>query len=82
MQLEVLTPRKIEFKEEVSSIVLPTIAGEITVLPGHASLVSILKPGVIRIKTSQKQASLQIEGGILEVAGNKAVILLQNFNIR
>lgn len=79
MKLEVLTPRKIEFQDEVKSIVLPTLLGEISVLPQHTPLVSVLKPGRIKITTAEKEIILEIDGGILRVAENSATILLKNF---
>ncbi len=79
MRVEVLTPRKIEFQEEAEFIVLPTLSGEIAVFPRHASLISVLKPGKIKIKTKEKETSFEIEGGILEMVDNKATILLKRF---
>jgi F-type H+-transporting ATPase subunit epsilon len=80
MKLEVLTPKKIEFQDEAQDVILPTIDGEISILDRHASLISVLKPGRIRIKTKGKEIILDIDGGILEVSGNSAIILLKNFN--
>lgn len=81
MKVEVITPRKIEFQDEAQVLILPTLMGEISVLPSHAPLVSVLKQGRLKIKTKEKEFVLQIEGGVLEVIGNQATILLKNFNI-
>lgn len=81
MKLEVLTPKKIEFQGEVLEIILPTMAGEISVLPQHAPLVSVLKSGRIKIKTKKEEIIIQIDGGILQVAENSATVLLKNFQI-
>jgi F-type H+-transporting ATPase subunit epsilon len=56
MNVEILTPRKLEFKEEAECVVLPTLAGEIAVLSDHASLISVLKPGKIKIRTSSQSS--------------------------
>jgi F-type H+-transporting ATPase subunit epsilon len=79
MRVEVLTPRKIEFQEEAETITLPTLTGEISVLAGHAPLVSVLKSGKIKIKIRGKEIIREIEGGVLEVSGDKATILLKKF---
>lgn len=79
MNIEVLTPRKIELKEEADCVVLPTLAGEIAILPNHASLISVLKPGKIRIKNRDKENLFEIEGGVAEVSENSVVILLKRF---
>lgn len=82
MRVEVLTPRKIEFQGEAQNIVLPTMLGEIAVLSRHAPLVSVLKPGRIKIKTAEEEIIIQIDGGILQVVENSATILLKNFNVQ
>jgi len=79
MNIEILTPKKLEFKDEAECIVLPTLAGEIAVLPNHDSLISVLKSGKIKIKNKDKENSFEIEGGVAEVAKNSVVILLKKF---
>lgn len=79
MDVEILTPRGLEFKGEVEMLILPSRLGQISVLPRHAPLVSVLSPGRMKIKTSTEEILKEIEGGILEVSQNKAVILLKKF---
>lgn len=79
MHVEVLTPRKKEFEGEAETIILSALSGEIAVLPGHAPLISVLGPGRIKIKTANEEIFIQISGGILQVAGGSATILLKNF---
>ncbi len=80
MHVEVLTPRKIEFQGEADNIILPTLSGEIAVLSQHAPLISVLKPGRIRIKTKKEEIIIQADGGVLQVLENSATILLKNFH--
>ncbi|MDO8503387.1 MAG: F0F1 ATP synthase subunit epsilon [bacterium] len=79
MEVEILTPKGLEFKGEADVLILPTLAGEISVLPQHTPLVTVLKPGRMKIKTSKDEILKEIEGGILEVSDNKATILLKKF---
>lgn len=79
MKVEVLTPRGLEYEGESECLVLPTLAGEISVLPQHTSLISVLKPGRMKIKTKEGEILKEIDGGILEIVDNKAVILLKKF---
>jgi F-type H+-transporting ATPase subunit epsilon len=59
------------------SVTLPTAAGEITVLPHHEPLVTTLKPGTITVReTLGEPKQFDIESGVLEVSGNRAVVLL------
>ncbi len=82
MRVEVLTPRKIEFQGEADDVILPTLSGEIAVLSFHAPLISVLKPGRIKIKTGKEEIIIQADGGVLQVAENAATILLKNFNVQ
>jgi F-type H+-transporting ATPase subunit epsilon len=59
------------------SATIPTAGGEITVLPHHSALVSTLKTGEIRVKdASGTSHAFPIESGVLEVSGNRVVVLL------
>ena len=79
MKLEILTPKGIEMEVEAKVIIVPTLSGEISVLPKHIPIISVLKAGTMTVKTDQKEIVREIEGGILEVDGDKAVILLKKF---
>ncbi len=68
-----------EFSGEAKELILPTREGQIAVLPRHVPLISVLKPGKMKIITAEKRIDREIEGGILEVGKNKAVILLKKF---
>lgn len=79
MEVEILTPKGLEFQGEADILILPTLAGEISVLPRHTSLISVLKPGMMKIRTEKEEILKEIEGGIIEVSGNRAAILLKRF---
>jgi len=80
MELEILTPKGLEFKDEVTRVTLPTRVGQITVLEHHQPLISVLCPGVMTIITAAgKSVEREIEGGIMEIVDNKAEILLKKF---
>ncbi len=69
ISLKILTPEKVIYQDDVLKIAVPTESGEITVLPNHSPLVSIVKPGEIRIQKSTNEESipLAINGGIVEI---------------
>lgn len=79
MTVEILTPKGREFQGESDCLIVPTLAGEISVLPRHIPLISVLKAGRMKIRTEKGEITKEIEGGILEVAGNKMIILLKRF---
>jgi len=79
MDVEILTPKGIEFSGQVKTLVLPTLKGQIAVLPHHAPLISVLKAGKMKITTGKEIIEKEIEGGILEVGKTQTVILLKKF---
>lgn len=66
------------FSGEAASVTLPGAAGELTVLPHHAPLITSLKRGEIRVRTTKEGEPqiFQIESGLLEVNSDGAVVLL------
>jgi len=79
MKVEIITPKGIEFDQDVREIILPTLTGEITVLPKHVPLISVLKAGTMKIMADGGNIEKEIEGGILEVGREKVVVLLKKF---
>jgi len=76
IKFEIVTPERTVMKEEILQITVPTQSGEITVLPDHIPLVSILKPGVLELKKADGEVEvISVSGGFIEVLKNKIVIL-------
>ncbi|MCU0680061.1 MAG: ATP synthase F1 subunit epsilon [Planctomycetes bacterium] len=76
IKFEIVTPERLVLREEILQITVPTQEGEITVLPEHIPLVSILKPGVIEVKREGKPNEIMfVSGGFIEVQKDKIVIL-------
>lgn len=73
--LEIITPEKSVYKDEVAEVVAPTVDGEIAILPNHISLLTQINPGELIIKKGTSNQSLAITGGFLEVSNNKVSIL-------
>ena len=72
MNFELVTLDGVKYKGQAYSVVLPTAAGQITVLPDHEPLLTLLIPGVIAIRRSKSDADSRIEhyatyGGLAEV---------------
>ena len=68
--LSIVTPeKKIFIDQPVTSVVLKAYEGEMNILPQHAPLMSILKPGLLRFKKpgSSKWHSLKVGGGYCEL---------------
>lgn len=76
IKFEVVTPEKVVLKKQILQVTVPTEDGEITILPEHIPLISILKPGVIEIKMEDEELEvMSVSGGFLEVMRDKIVVL-------
>ena len=76
IKFEIVTPERTVLKQEILQISVPTTSGEITILPDHIPLVSVLKPGVIELKLADSSFEIiSVSGGFVEVMKDKVVIL-------
>jgi len=71
----VTAERSVLSEEGVDEIVVPGIEGELAVLPMHAPLLTMIKPGVMRIMKGTDETELAITGGFLEVRDDRVTIL-------
>ncbi len=76
IHLKVITPRKVVIDKLVNSVSVPTADGEITILPHHAHLFSLLVEGIIKIKKDDNEDALAIGGGYLETNGKTVTVLV------
>jgi len=77
LQLEIVTPERLAYADEVDSVQLPGIEGELGVLPHHAPLVSTLGVGELRIRKGTNEESFAIVGGFLQVLPDKVVVMAE-----
>ena len=77
LRLEIVTPEKLAFEDEVDSVVLPGSQGELGVLPHHAPLVSTLGVGELRIRKGANEEAFAIAGGFLQVLPDKVVVMAE-----
>lgn len=73
--LEIITPEKSVFKEEVDEVIVPTTKGEIAILPNHINLLTRIAPGALIAKKGSDTYPVAITGGFIEVNNNKVSIL-------
>lgn len=81
MKLELVTLEGVKYSEEAYEVVLPTASGQITVLPNHEPLLSVLVPGVVTVRKAKGDADTHLEhfatfGGVLEVSGDAVRVLV------
>ncbi|HHU95930.1 MAG: ATP synthase F1 subunit epsilon [Bacteroidota bacterium] len=78
MKLEILTPEKRLYRDQVEIITLPGVMGSFQVLNNHAPMVAALVKGTLSFTAKGKTEEIKIEDGVLEVHDNKVVICLDN----
>lgn len=76
LNLKIITPKKIVHENEVNSVTVPTSDGEITILPHHTNLFSLLKEGIIKIKYKDNEDYFSIGAGYVETDGKEVIILV------
>lgn len=78
LTVELVTPEALLFSARAEMVVIPGVLGDFGVLPGHAPLVSAIRPGVIHIhETASIVREVFVAGGFAEVTGERAVILAE-----
>jgi len=78
MHLEIITPDKKVFSGEVKSAVLPGTEGKFGILNKHASMISTLKKGKIKIIDDKQQThTFEINGGVAEMHANNLTVLAE-----
>ena len=76
LHLKLVTPERVLFEEEASSVTLPTTEGEITVLPKHEALVAVLKPGVAKfVRPNGDVEDIAVSGGFIQIAHDLITVL-------
>lgn len=76
LKLKIATPEKVIYENEILQVSIPTMDGEITVLPNHVPLVSVLKAGEMKIVDKDGEQILAVSGGFLEVRGQNEIVIL------
>ena len=82
-KLEIVNPEKSFLaKEDVSEVVVPAFEGEMGILKDHISIISFLKPGIIKIFSKSGNENYYVEDGIVEFKNNNLSILTSTiFNL-
>ena len=76
MKIEIITPEKKVFEEDIKSVRVPGKKGSFQVLKDHAPIVSTLENGqVIMVDMDGKESTFEINGGVIEVKANKIILL-------
>ncbi len=82
-KIEIVNPEKsFLVKEDVSEVVVPAYEGEMGILKDHISIISFLKPGIIKVLSKSGDENYYVEDGIVEFKNNNLSILTSSiFNV-
>jgi F-type H+-transporting ATPase subunit epsilon len=75
LNLEIITPEKPVFNDEVESVTIPGTLGGFQILKDHAPLISSFEIGVVKVKGNSKENFFATAGGTVEVNQNKVLVL-------
>ena len=77
--LEIVSPEKSFLKKDnVTEVVIPAFGGEMGILKDHISIISFLKPGIIKIRTDNDENNFYVDDGIVEFKNNTLSLLTSN----
>jgi len=75
LKLEIVTPEKLAYSDDVDSVVLPAIEGEMGVLPQHIPLMTMIKPGELVVKKGNQETFLAVGEGFVTVNQTSVKVL-------
>lgn len=76
IKFKIATPERVVYEDNIFQISVPTTSGEITILPNHVPLVSILQAGELKIKDKDGEHLVAVSGGFLEIKPDNEVVIL------
>ena len=75
LHLEIVTPEQKAYSDDVDSVVIPCVEGEIGVLPQHEALMTQLIPGELRVLKGGEELRLAVGEGFVEVGADRVAVL-------
>jgi F-type H+-transporting ATPase subunit epsilon len=81
LHLEIVTPERLAYEDDVDLVVVPGIEGELGILPHHAPLITTLGVGELRIRKGGAEESFAIIGGFLQVRPDKVVVMAETADL-
>jgi F-type H+-transporting ATPase subunit epsilon len=77
-KLELVTPERMALSADAAQAVVPGVEGDFAVLPGHAPVITVLRPGVIEATLADaRRVRVFVKGGFAEVANDQLTVLAQ-----
>jgi F-type H+-transporting ATPase subunit epsilon len=77
LSLEIVTPESRVYSDTVDTVVIPTLAGEIGILPGHIPLLTQVADGELRVTKGQETKELVVGRGFAQIEGDRVKVLAE-----
>ena len=81
LHLEIVTPERLAYEDDVDMVLVPGIDGELGILPHHTPLVSLLGVGELTIRKGGEEELFAIAGGFLQVRPDKVVVMAETADL-
>jgi len=75
LKLEIVTPEAKIFSDDVEIVYVPGVEGELGILPRHIPLMTMIKPGELRVGSNGKETYMAVGEGFVEVTGETVTVL-------
>ena len=77
LTLEIVTPEARVYNDTIDAVVIPTVEGEVGILPGHIPLLTQVEHGELRVTKGTDTLLLVVSGGFAEVEGDRVHVLAE-----
>jgi F-type H+-transporting ATPase subunit epsilon len=75
IRIDIVTAERLVFSEDADIVIVPGVEGEMGILPHHAPIMTMIKPGEVLVRKGTEEYSLAVSGGFLEVKPDHITIL-------
>ena len=82
LHFEFVSPERVVFSGEVDQVDLPGMEGDLGVLPGHAPIVTLLRPGIVTIMREGQREAVVVVGGFAEMGPAGLTVLAERAGAR
>jgi F-type H+-transporting ATPase subunit epsilon len=81
LHLEIVTPERLAYSDDVDSVQLPGSEGELGILPHHAPLLATLGAGELRIRKGGQEEAFAVFGGFVQVRPDKVIVMAETADL-
>ena len=74
MQFDLVSPEKLLSSQQVEAVLIPGADGDLMAMPGHAPVITSLRPGILRVQTAAGSEEYVVTGGFAEIGDSVSVL--------